>query len=102
MAKFYTKYIVESGASGLQDGQVIYISGGHDVYATTVTNEGSSDVSSLKSNQEEVDTRIVLHAVAATNSGANHIVVCSPHIDVLVFASSLFSHPCHIFIFSHK
>jgi hypothetical protein len=67
LAKFYTKHVVENGASGLQDGQVIYISGGHDVNATMVTNEGSSDVSSLKSNQEEADTRIVLYAVAAAN-----------------------------------
>lgn len=43
-----------------------------------------TDVPSLQSNQEEADTRIILHAVAAANSGANNIVVRSPDTDVLV------------------
>ena len=38
----------------------------------------------LTSNQEEADTRIILHAIHAANRGANKIVVQSPDTDVLV------------------
>ena len=38
----------------------------------------------LISNQEEADTRLILHGIAAADEGANIIVVRSPDTDVLV------------------
>ena len=49
----------------------------------TVTNI-AVEVSSVASNQEEPDTRIVLHAIYAANNGSEKIVVRSPDTDVLV------------------
>jgi hypothetical protein len=44
------------------------------------------DVSHLESNQEEADTKLLLHAVDATASGASKISIYSPDTDVLVLA----------------
>ena len=53
----------------------------------TVANIAVDEVSSVASNQEEPDTRIVLHAIYAANNGSEKIVIpCirSPDTDVLV------------------
>ena len=50
----------------------------------TVTSIAVDDVSSVASNQEEPDTRIVLHAIYAANNASEKIVVRSPATDVLV------------------
>ena len=42
------------------------------------------DVTHLKSNQEEVDTKIILHA---PSRGANEITIHSPDTDVFVLSS---------------
>ena len=39
---------------------------------------------SLSSNQEEADTRIILHAISASKNGAQTLVIQSPDTDVLV------------------
>ena len=64
--------------------QSIYLSGGQDDKVVKITKDTETDVPSLQSNQEEADTRIILPAVAATNSGANIIVVRSPDTDTPV------------------
>ena len=35
-------------------------------------------------DQEEADTRIILHIITAAESGANVIVICSPDTDVMI------------------
>ena len=50
----------------------------------TVTNIAVDEVSSVASNQEEPDTRIVLHAIYAANNASEKIEVRSPDTDVLV------------------
>ncbi len=44
----------------------------------------------LGSSQEEADTKLILHAVHATNNGASSVRIYSPDTDVLVLAISLF------------
>ena len=50
----------------------------------TVTNIAVNEVSYVASNQEEPDTRIVLHAIYADNNASEKIEVRSPDTDVLV------------------
>ena len=42
------------------------------------------DVEHLQSNQEEADTKMILHAVDATSDGVTEIKIHSPDTDVLV------------------
>ena len=44
------------------------------------------DMSYLKSDQEEADTKIVLHALDATANGATEIRIHSPDTDVFILA----------------
>ncbi len=84
LAKYYAEYISEKGTS-CTPGLCIYISGqDEDCKRITASTQSTQSVSALKSNAEEADTRIVLHAVYAANRGANSLVVCSPDTDVLV------------------
>ena len=46
------------------------------------------DISYLKSDQEEADTKIVLHALDATANGATEIRIHSPNTDVFILALS--------------
>ncbi len=64
--------------------QSLYISGGQDNKVVKVHGDPHVDVPQLQSNQEEADGRLILHAVAAADAGAECIVVCSPDTDVLV------------------
>lgn len=48
----------------------------------------------LESNQEEADTKLLLHAIDATNSGATSIDIISPDTDVLVLALRRFPELC--------
>ena len=54
------------------------------IWFVTVTNIAVDKVSSVASNQEEADTRIVLHAIYAANNSSEEIEVRSPGTDVLV------------------
>ena len=45
-----------------------------------------TDMGHLRSNQEEADTKILIHAVDATIRGASGISIHSPDTDVLVLA----------------
>jgi len=44
------------------------------------------DVGHLQSNQEEADTKIILHALDATANGATQLQIHSPDTDVFVLA----------------
>ena len=48
----------------------------------------------LDSNQEEADTRLLLHAVDATASGATTIEIVSPDTDVFALSSRRYSDLC--------
>lgn len=52
------------------------------------------DVGNLQSNQEEADTKILLHAVDATSDGATEIQIHSPDTDVLVLALRRYPELC--------
>ena len=84
LASFYAEYIANHSGKDLKHGQKICLSGGLNFPTKKVTSHTVNVVDSLQSNQEEADTRIVLHAVAAANSGAERIVVSCPDTDVLV------------------
>ena len=58
--------------------------GGQDTVTTEISKDSTNEVLELKSYQEEADTRIILHCIAAGNKGATRIVVRSPNTDVLV------------------
>ena len=71
-------------ADRLKPGQQVYTSGGFDRRTLQITASDVIDVPDLSSNQEEADTRIILHAINAAKQGADTIVVQSPDTDVLV------------------
>ena len=64
--------------------QTLNDSGGQGETALKVTKDSCSESESLKSNHEEADTRMCIHARVAAENGADHIVISSPDMDVLV------------------
>ena len=52
------------------------------------------DVTHLRSNQEEADTKIILHAVDAASRGASEITIHSPDTDVLVLCLRKYPQLC--------
>jgi len=58
------------------------------LYATTgeecfkITSDGCIQVASLQCNQEEADTRLLLHAAHAAKDGFQAVVICSEDTDV--------------------
>ena len=84
LAAYYTNFIIETVGSQLERNETIFISGGLKDRAIYLNKDEHMDISELKCNQEEADTRIVLHASYAANHGANRIVVKSPDTEVLV------------------
>lgn len=48
-----------------------------------------------KSTQEEADTKIILHAVDATNHGATEISIHSPDTDVIILALRWYYKLCY-------
>ena len=42
------------------------------------------NVTHLQSEQEEADTKLILHAIDTTKDGATSIDICSPDTDVLI------------------
>ena len=49
------------------------------------------DVGHLQSNQEEADTKMILHALDATANGATQLHIHPPNIDVFALALTLLS-----------
>jgi hypothetical protein len=54
----------------------------------------------LKSNQEEADTKIILHALDATTNGATEIKIHSPDTDVFILALRRFPRLCQNTVFA--
>ena len=67
LAKLYAGYIQESFDS-IPEGLSIFISGGCGDVCLKVSNEGNEEISSLVSNQEEADTRMILDCAEAAKS----------------------------------
>ena len=83
LAKHYTTFMETEAGVFLSLGQTLFISGRHTVVAIT-RYSSVRGVQLLDSNQEEADTKIVLHAVYTANQQADKIIIFSPDTDVLV------------------
>ena len=84
LAALYIEYMKEKKGNLTTANQSLYVSGGEDEDGTMITRSAVLPALDIISNQEEADTRLVLHACAAANTGAKVIVVCSPDTDVLL------------------
>lgn len=73
---------------------------GHEIGVRLVVAWGSQceathkEMTYLNSNQEEADTKILLHAIDATATGATHIDIVSPDTDVFVLSLRRFPELC--------
>ena len=85
LAKFYSEFMQQNVQSLLKEGQSLYLNGTVDENVIRVTkNSIIKSVRLLKSNHEEADTKMVLHAAYAADVGANNIAISSQDTDVLV------------------
>lgn len=57
-----------------------------------VCNDSVSFITELRSNQEEADTRLILHAKYMSLQGSNNVIVVRPDTDVLVLLLHHFDH----------
>ena len=84
LISLYTTSLEKNNEDLLLEGQEMYISGGRGESAIVCKSSAASSlVDELQSNQEEADTRMVLHARHAAKQ-CSKIVICSPDTDVLV------------------
>lgn len=102
---FLTNYFVQNGPSSLGDNEFLIIAGGFEnpkhVFLIT-KNDDPKNIYSLNSNQEEADTRIILHVLAEVDHG-NSILVKSVDTDVLLLLLHYYStaqelSSCQLFI----
>ena len=90
LADFISKYIVDNRATLSTETQ-IYIGGCEKEDGETcmyIHNGEAESINRLRSNHEEADTRILLHAKDALNDGFSHVIVHSPDTDVLILCIS--------------
>ena len=66
------------------EGKLLYANAGDTCYRITM--EGSEEVPTLKSQQEEADGRLLLHASHAANEGFNSVLICSEDTDVFIMS----------------
>ena len=71
-------YMQEKKGNLTTGNQRLYVSGGEDEDGIMITRSAVLPALDIISNQEEADTRLVLHACAASNTGAKVIAVCNP------------------------
>lgn len=78
--------MVINSARYLHPGQKLFISGGSEEKALIIDHNSNNrtEYEPLRSNQEEADGRIILHAFDSSPNGAQTIFVKSPDTDVLV------------------
>ena len=86
MINFLCNSWVEAAPKKLGPGDILVVAGGFSNPDVTkvISCENIEDLPSLKSNHEEADTRILLHASHIAKSSANNIVIWSPDTDVAV------------------
>lgn len=80
----YTKHIALHAFEIVDSRKTIFVSGGFGLKTLKITHYCVSFVEELHSNQEEADTRLILHAEYCSLHGSNSVVVISPDTDVLV------------------
>ena len=78
------KFLLKLPLDDLLKTKDLIISGGKDNVSTEISEDSTNEVLKLKSNQQEADTMIIIHCIAAGNNGATIIVVRSPDTDVFV------------------
>lgn len=85
LADFVSGYVAENSPHQLKDGLSIVLSGGfrNGREVRVVTSNGSEQLPDLFSNQEEADTRMVLHATKLVEAH-NRIIIRTDDTDVLV------------------
>ncbi|XP_053373036.1 uncharacterized protein LOC123541526 [Mercenaria mercenaria] len=84
ITKFYTLYLAQNSVTTLKAGQTVVVSGGLEDKVLSITSECVSYVPDLCTNQEEADTKMLLHSKYAADEGAQTLTICSPDTDVLL------------------
>ena len=84
LASFLSSELIRN-ASDLSQGHELVLAGGFED-ASGVWSSSRDNISQLKSNHEEADTRLILHAKEATDVGYNRTVIQCRDTDVLVLA----------------
>ena len=85
LTQFFARKTLEKGS---HSGNDVVVAWGSQCKAT------HKDVAYLESSQEEADTKLLLHAIDATTSGATSIDIISPDTDVFVLALRRFPELC--------
>ncbi|KAL9951847.1 hypothetical protein ACROYT_G044582, partial [Oculina patagonica] len=85
LTAFLAKKVKERGEAV---GRQIVVAWGTECEAT------HKDMAHLQSDHEEADTKMILHALDATDDGATHLSIHSPDTDVLVIAIRRYSELC--------
>ncbi|KAL9960825.1 hypothetical protein ACROYT_G034330 [Oculina patagonica] len=85
LTAFLAKKVKERGEAV---GRQIVVAWGTECEAT------HKDMAHLQSDHEEADTKMILHALDATDDGATHLSIHSPDTDVLVLAIRRYSELC--------
>ena len=84
LSKFYTLFLAENAHILIGEDTSIIVSGGLEETALKMNHDKITSITDLKSNQEEADTRLLLHAKYEANNGSESVVIMSPDTDVLV------------------
>ena len=84
LASFSTQYMQENIQPIVDKNEKIYVSGSNGDNTMKITRGSVTSDPELKSNMEEVDGRIIFHAITAAYSGAKTITVRSRDTDVAV------------------
>ena len=83
----------ELTTSSIHGDREIVTAGGFTEIDRAVSSTGR-DIESLKSDQEEADTRIILHAKEASDEGYERLVICCKDTDVLVLLTFFATQLC--------
>ena len=84
LAKCYTDYMIQQAGELLHRNQILILSGGQDDNVVGIKADSCLEIPELRSNHEEADTRMLLHAAYSANHGQQCITVSSPDTDVFV------------------
>ena len=79
--------------SSIHKDREIVTAGGFTVIDRAVSSTGR-DIESLKSDQEEADTRIILHVEEASDEGYERLIICCKDTDVLVLLTFFATELC--------
>ena len=93
LADFLSTHWCEIGSDHIPDGKILYLAGGFEdgLKSVCISNRGVAPVQDLFCNQEEADTRMLLHAEDCMLT-CNRVVVESPDTDVAILCIYFFGH----------